>query len=283
MKKILVGAHTSASGGTPQALIHGQEIGATTVQLFTSNQKQWKGREISDEEAAEFKKKLDETHINSVMSHDSYLINLGSPDQEIHAKSVAAFRSEINRCHRLSIPLLNFHPGTATQGTEEQCLTLIANTLLSFQDLLEKGGTRLLLETTAGQGRQVGYRFSHLDFILSLVHKKIPIGVTIDTCHIFAAGYDLSTPSACQETLDTFDREVGLSHLYAFHFNDSQKPLGSRVDRHASLGDGQIGWAPFQFFMTHPKTKFLPKYLETPDPELWPQEIKRLKNYAHEN
>ena len=280
---LLIGAHTSASGGSQNALYEGQRIGATTIQLFTSNQKQWTGRKISDEEVLLWEKALEETGIQSVMSHDSYLINLGSVSAETLQKSRKAFREEIERCHTLSIPYLNFHPGAATGGTEEQCIETIIESLLELEKTLHEGHkkTRLLLETTAGQGTTVGYRFEHLAQIIKEVQAKIPIGVCIDTCHIFAAGYDVRTKEAWEETLKKFDRIVGLKHLYAFHLNDSMKDLGSRVDRHARLGEGKIGLDCFHYLMTDAKTKNLPKYLETPDgPEGWKEEIALLKKYA---
>ena len=281
MKKILIGAHTSASGGSQNALYEGRDIGATTIQFFTSNQKQWRGRKITEEEIAFWEKALEETGIEKVMSHDSYLINLGSPSLESLEKSRSAFRGEIQRCHQLKVPYLNFHPGAATAGSEEECLQTIVESLLSMQNLLDEGNTRLLLETTAGQGSSVGHRFEHLNFIVQAIHKKIPIGVCIDTCHIFAAGYDIRTEESWKKTLHTFDEIIGLEHLYAFHLNDSLKPLGSRVDRHAGLGEGEIGLECFQFVMTHPKLKYLPKYLETPvGLEGWKKEIALLKKYA---
>lgn len=280
-QKIWIGAHTSAAGGSFNALYEGQEIGASTIQLFTSNQKQWQGRHISEEEVKLWEKAQEETGIKHVMSHDSYLINLGSPNSEILKKSHQAFKEEIERCHLLNIPYLNFHPGTATDKNEEQCLATIAKSLLSFESLLHKGNTRLLLETTAGQGTSVGYRFEQIAAILQQLHKKIPIGVCIDTCHIFAAGYDIRTAKDWISTLHEFNEIIGLEHLYAFHLNDSQKELGSRIDRHASIGHGKIGLESFQFLMSSPKTRSLPKYLETPEgPSGWKKEIALLRKFA---
>lgn len=278
MKKILIGAHTSAAGGAPQALYRGKEIGATTIQLFTSNQKQWNGRLISEEECNLWKKALDETGITDVMSHDSYLINLGAADPEILRKSRKAFREEIERCHQLNIPYLNFHPGSATTATVEQCLKTIAESLLDVEDVLLKGQTKLLLETTAGQGTSVGHRFEHIAAIIQAVGHKIPIGVCIDTCHIFVAGYDIRTEEGWKQTFKEFDTVIGLKYLSAFHVNDSMKDLGSRVDRHAPLGEGKIGLESFRYLMKHNNH---PKYLETPDgPAGWKKEIAILRDYA---
>ncbi|MBA3721374.1 MAG: deoxyribonuclease IV [Parachlamydiaceae bacterium] len=277
----LIGAHTSTAGGLYRALLEGRQIGATTIQFFTSNQKQWKGRVITDEIIADWKKNLEETGIKQVMSHDSYLINLGSPTEEMLVKSRHAFQEEIDRCVALDVTYLNFHPGAALDGGLEQCLDRIVESLLLIRPSIDKGNTRLLLETTAGQGSSVGHRFEHLNYIIDRVKDQIPIGVCIDTCHIFVAGYDIRTKEAWETTLKEFDRIIGLSHLYAFHINDSVKDLGSRVDRHKPLGEGTIGWECFKFLMQDKRTKNLPKYLETPDgPPLWEKEIKQLREFA---
>lgn len=278
--KILIGAHTSTAGGLHNALLEGKQIGASTIQFFTSNQKQWKGRVIDDEILDSWKKTMDDTGITDTMSHDSYLINLGSPNPEGLLKSRQAFGEEIQRCIHLGVTYLNFHPGAALEGDVQECLDRIVESLLLFRPLLDQGKTRLLAETTAGQGSSVGHRFEHLDYIISRTKNEIPIGVCIDTCHIFVAGYDVRTPIACEATLQEFDRVIGLSNLFAFHLNDSTREFGSRVDRHKPLGEGMIGWDCFKFLMTDPRTKHLPKYLETPDgPPLWEKEISKLKEF----
>ncbi len=277
-RQIWLGAHTSASGGSFNALYEGREIGATTIQLFTSNQKQWTGRKITDEEVSLWEKALDETGIRKVMSHDSYLINLGSPNPEILTKSRVAFREEIERCHLLKIPYLNFHPGAATDGNVEKCLETIIVSLIELAPLLEKGNTRILMETTAGQGTTVGHKFEHLATIVSHLHDKIPIGICIDTCHIFVAGYDIRTHVGWDNVLEEFDRTIGLHHLHAFHMNDSLRDFGSRVDRHAGIGEGKIGLDSFCYLMKSPKTRDLPKYLETPHgTAAWKKEIAELR------
>lgn len=285
---LLLGAHTSASGGVHNALLEGKEIGATTVQLFTSNQKQWHGRELTPEMIKVWKETLKETGLSHIMSHDSYLINLGGPRQEILEKSRKAFSEEILRCLQLGVTFLNFHPGASLDGDVQECLDRIVESLLLVQPLLDQGSTRLLLETTAGQGSSVGHRFEQLAYIIGKVQGRIPIGVCIDTCHIFVAGYDIRTSEGWNKVLTEFDQIVGLPYLYAFHINDSTKDLGSRVDRHAPLGEGKIGWDCFRFLMTDPRTRSLPKYLETPNgTELWKEEIKQLKQWsvvhAHQN
>lgn len=280
-EEIWIGAHTSAAGGAPNALLEAAQIGATTTQLFTSNQKQWHGREIAEEELALWEKTLKETKIAHVMSHDSYLINLGSPDHALLEKGKKAFREELRRCHLLKIAYLNFHPGAATKGSPEECLDRIAESLLEMEDLVHQGHTKLVLETTAGQGTSVGHNFQQIEYILKKVHHKIPVGVCIDTCHIFVAGYDIRTESGWEKTLQEFDDTIGLKYLTAFHLNDSMKGLGSRVDRHACLGEGEIGLDSFRYLMRSPKTRHLPKYLETPKgPPVWEKEIALLKKYS---
>lgn len=278
----LIGAHTSTAGGLHNALLEGKEIGATTVQLFTRNQKRWEGKELEEEEIDLFKKTLQETGLSHIMSHDSYLINLGCPDPVNLHKSRKAFKEELIRCQKLELSYLNFHPGASLKGSEEDCLKLIVESLEEIADLAEKGPTRLLIEATAGQGSCVGHTFEQLGYLVHQVEKKLPIGVCIDTCHIFAAGYDIRTKEALEETLKLFDQIIGLKHLHAFHLNDSMKPLGSRVDRHASLGKGEIGIDCFHHIMKHPKLAHLPKYLETPEgPPVWKEEIQLLKHFAN--
>lgn len=279
--KLLIGAHTSAAGGAHKALLEGKEIGATTVQLFTRNQKRWVSPELTEEEINLFQETLKQTGLSHIMSHDSYLINLGCPNSENLEKSRKAFKNELVRCQQLGISYLNFHPGARLNSSEEECLDTIIESLASLESLASQGETRLLIEATAGQGSALGYRFEHLSYLIEHLHKKIPIGVCIDTCHIFAAGYDLRTKESLNSTLLEFDRIVGLKHLYAFHLNDSLKSLGSRVDRHAPLGQGEIGIECFKLLMQDHRTKYLPKYLETPDgPSLWKEEISLLRNFA---
>lgn len=280
-EQLLIGAHTSAAGGVFHALLEGKKIGATTIQLFTSNQRQWHSRPLEQSVIEQWQKTLEETGIKQVMSHDSYLINLGAADPENLLKSRQAFQAELQRCHALSITYLNFHPGAATTDTKENCLDRIVASLLEMEPLVNQGSTRLLLETTAGQGSAVGARFEEIAYILERVHSRIPVGVCIDTCHIFAAGYDLRTEEACEKTFADFESVIGLKWLYALHLNDSVKGLGSRVDRHAPLGEGQIGIDCFQWLMKHPQLRKIPKYLETPDgPPLWIKEIELLRKFG---
>ncbi len=280
-EKLLIGAHVSGAGGLYNALFDGRKIGATTIQLFTANQRQWQSKGLDDEAIKSWHLTKKETGLQQVMSHDSYLINLGAPDAENLAKSRRTFAEEIKRCLTLDVAYLNFHPGAALKEDPQQCLDLIAESLLEYESLLEGSQLRLLLEMTAGQGSCVGHTFEQVAYILERVEKRVRVGVCIDTCHIFAAGYDLRTPAACDKTIKEFDRVIGLEKLFAFHLNDSLKGLGSKVDRHQPLGKGQIGMDCFAWLMTDPRTRELPKYLETPGGlELWETEIKQLREFA---
>jgi deoxyribonuclease-4 len=280
-KTLILGAHTSAAGGAKNALYEGQSIGATTIQLFTANQKRWEGKPLEKEDVSAWEKALDETKLSHIMSHDSYLINLGSNDPEILRKSRKTFAEELERCHQLKLAYLNFHPGAAVKSTPSECLDRIVESLLLIQEEASKGPTRLLVETTAGQGSSVGHTFEHIASIVHRIEKKIAVGVCIDTCHIFVAGYDIRTERGWEKTLKEFDEIIGLKHLYAFHLNDSVKELGSRVDRHASLGTGKIGWGCFRFLVTHPMTREKAMYLETPEgPPKWKEEIANLRNMS---
>ena len=282
-KPLLIGAHTSAAGGSYNALLRGHEIGCKVVQFFTSNQKQWKGRRINEDEIAKWKTTREKTGILENMSHSSYLINLGSPKKSSLQISRKAFKEEIERCLLLELPYLNFHPGAALDSTEEECLDTIVESLLEMESFVANGPTRLLLETTAGQGTGVGHRFEHLAYILERTHKRIPVGVCIDTCHIFAAGYDIRSEDDWNNTLEKFNRVIGLKHLFAFHLNDSKMDFGLRKDRHENIGKGKIGAKSFEILMTHPKTRSLPKYLETPNGEkMWKQELNLLREFAQE-
>jgi deoxyribonuclease IV len=279
--QLLIGAHTSIAGGPHNALLEGKSIGATTVQLFTANQRQWQAKPLDEEKIELFKKTREETGLKAIMSHASYLINLGSCNSELIKKSRQAFREEIERCLDLGLTFLNFHPGAAIGDTTEACLNRIVESLLEMEEYFVDDEMRLLLETTAGQGSSVGSRFEELSYIIARTKKKIPIGVCIDTCHLFAAGYEVKTEEGWTKTLKEFDQVIGLQHLYAFHLNDSVCPFGSNKDRHANLGEGEIGIDCFKFLMTSPLTREIPKYLETPDgPPVWEKEIWILREFA---
>lgn len=279
---LLIGATTSIAGGLHNALIEAKSIRATTTQIFTANQRQWKSKVVTEEMAALFEETLQETGLRSIMSHAGYLINLGSPDPELLEKSRKAFREEIDRCLALNLTFLNFHPGAASTGSRESCLDRIVESLLGFEGLVdEEDGLCLLIETTAGQGNVLGSTFDEIAYIIEGVKGKIPIGVCMDTCHCFAAGYDIRTDGGWSKTLNQFDQIIGLDYLQAFHVNDSAKEFGSHRDRHAPLGEGEMGLDSFRFLMTHPKTREIPKYLETPGGcPLWDKEIWMLREFA---
>lgn len=275
---LIIGAHTSAAGGVENAIFAASNIGASTCQLFTANQKRWQGKPITDERAAAFHAALEETGLSHIMSHDSYLINLGAPKPENLIKSRKAFKEEIERCLKLGISYLNFHPGARLDSEPEECLDKICESLLECQPLVEGSDLKLLIESTAGQGSTMGRTFDEIGYIVERVKDHLPIGVCVDTCHSFVAGYDLRN---LDEALDEFDRVVGLEFLMAFHLNDSVKGLGSRVDRHRPLGEGEIGIELFRDIVQNPRVRHLPMYLETPDGlELWEKEIKLLREFA---
>ena len=274
-----IGAHVSAAGGVENAPENAKEIGANGFALFTKNQKQWNAKPLTDDNIREFKKRCDEYGLspNSIIPHDSYLINLGHPEKVKLQKSRDAFLDELRRCEQLGIGMLNFHPGShLNQINETECLKIIAD---SINWSLEKThSVKAVIENTAGQGTNMGYRFEHLAEIIGQVEQIDRVGVCIDTAHTFAAGYDISTEDGFTETFEMFDNIVGFDKLFAMHVNDSKKELGSRVDRHESLGDGFIGWKPFELIMKDVRFDGIPLILETPNPDRWPEEIRKLKN-----
>lgn len=275
MKRI--GAHVSARGGVQNAPLNAGKIGATAFALFTKNQRQWRAEPLTGEQITAFKHNLARVGIapQHVLPHDSYLINLGHPETEGLEKSRAAFLDEMRRCRRLGLPLLNFHPGSHLKKIDESaCLSRIAE---SINLVLEQvPGVTAVIENTAGQGSNLGYRFEHLAAIIEQVEEKSRVGVCLDTCHTFTAGYELRSEAACEQTFDRFDRVVGFRRLRGMHLNDSKPDLGSRVDRHESLGKGKLGWTPFRYIMNDPRFDEIPMVLETVDDSLWAQEIRQL-------
>jgi deoxyribonuclease-4 len=279
-EETLVGAHTSIAGGVFNSINEASSIEANCFQIFTANQRQWRSKPISPSDAKKFLQFKKDAKIQKTVSHNSYLINLGSPKKDSLEISKKAFLEEIERCHSLEINYLVFHPGAALSSTEDECLDTIISSILSFEKEVKKGKTRLLLETTAGQGTNVGYKFEHLAYIIKKVKDKIPIGVCLDTCHIFAAGYDIRTKKGFEKVFDEFAKIIGMKNLYAFHINDSKVDLGSRRDRHESLGKGKIGLECFKCLMQETTFTNMPKILETPNEEIWKDEIQLLKKYA---
>ncbi len=276
-----IGAHVSASGGVENAPKNAAAIGATAFALFTKNQRQWSAKPLTADEIARFKAACAEYGYTAaqILPHDSYLINLGNPDDAALEKSRQAFYEEMERCEQLGLDRLNFHPGSHLRViSEEASLDRIAESINLALDRTK--GVTAVIENTAGQGSNLGYRFEHLRYLIDRVEDKSRVGVCIDTCHAFAAGYDLRSEELCAETFAEFDRVVGFAYLRGMHLNDAMKPRGSRVDRHMPLGDGLIGEACFRYITSDPRFEQIPLILETPDESRWPDEIARLKGYG---
>lgn len=275
-----IGAHVSAGGGVENAPLNAVEIGASAFALFTKNQRQWQAKPLTDESIAAFRMNCADHGFGpeSILPHDSYLINLGHPEADKLEKSRAAFLDEMKRCEQLGLDRLNFHPGShLNQISESECLATIAESINMALDRTE--GVTAVIENTAGQGSNLGFRFEHLAEIIDQVDDKQRVGVCIDTCHSFAAGYDLLTAESCDEVFARFDRIVGFSYLRGMHLNDSKKELGSRVDRHHSLGQGVLGMEVFKYIMKDPRFDDMPLILETIDDSLWAEEIKLLRSF----
>lgn len=265
--KILLGAHTSIAGGVDKAVERAARIGCTTFQLFTKNSNQWKAAPLSEQVVQNYKRLLKLTKLKPVIAHDSYLINLCAKDKSILKKSREAFIEELNRCEILGINYLNFHPGSHMGMGEEDGIKLIAESINMAHDKTQGFKVKSMIETTAGQGTSIGYRFEQIRKIIDLVEDKSRLAVCVDTCHIFAAGYDIRTEKNYLRTFEEFDEIIGLKFLKAFHMNDSKKGLGERVDRHEHIGKGKIGLNGFRFIMNDDRFISIPKILETPKGE----------------
>jgi len=275
-----VGAHVSSSGGVFNAPINANKINAKGFALFTKNQRQWTAKPLDDKTIKKFKEKMDEFGYTAdmVLPHDSYLINLGHPEIEKEEKSLNAFIDELKRVEQLGLKYLNFHPGSHLKKiSEEECLEKIAKNINIA--LKETEFAIAVIETTAGQGSNLGYKFEHLRDIINLVDDKERIGVCIDTAHIFAAGYDIRTKEAYEQTMKKFDEVIGFKYLKGMHINDSKAKFNSRVDRHHSLGKGEIGLDAFKFIMNDKRIDNIPLILETIDPEIWKNEIELLYSF----
>lgn len=263
---LLLGAHMSIAGGLDKAIGRGVGVGCTALQIFTKSASQWRAKPILDEDAARFTAALAASPISpqAVVAHDSYLINLGSPDDARWEQSIAAFADELRRCDQIGVPFLVTHPGAHMGAGEEAGLVRVAEGMT--RALAESEHTMVLLETTAGQGTYLGHRFAHLARLLELTPPEFVdrVGVCFDTCHTFVAGYDLSTPEGYAATWEEFDREIGRDRLRVLHLNDAKKPLGSHVDRHEHLGKGFIGETGFRLIMNDPLLRGRLMLLETP-------------------
>ncbi len=269
-----IGAHVSASGGVYNAPENAQKIGAKAFALFTKNQRQWVAKPLDDLTIGTFKERMAEAGYSAkqVLPHDSYLINLGHPEEQKRAKSLDAFIDEVERCRQLGLDRLNFHPGSHLKKiSEEECLDLIAESMNTALRLTE--GVTLVIENTAGQGSNLGYTFEHLAYLIDRSIDKSRVGVCIDTCHMFTAGYDIRTKEAYERTWNAFDEIIGFEYLKGMHLNDSKPDLGSRVDRHESIGKGKIGLDAFRYIMNDPRIDEIPMVLETIDASIWAEEI----------
>ncbi len=272
-----IGAHVSAAGGVAKTPVRAQAIGAKAFALFTKNQRQWHAKDLTEKDIKEFKKNLAEYGFKPehILPHDSYLINLAHPETNKRQKSLDAFIDECRRCEQLGLTKLNFHPGsTLKKISEDEGLSLVAQALNSA--IKETESVIMVIENTAGQGTNLGYRFEHLKAIIDQVDNKSRVGVCLDTCHTFAAGYDLRTPETYKETMQKFDDIVGFSFLKGAHLNDAKSTFASRVDRHNSLGQGNLDINPFRCIMQDPRFDNIPLILETIDDSLWEQEINLL-------
>lgn len=260
----ILGAHESIGGGYHKAVERAHQCGCDCVQLFTKNTNQWSANEITQDEAQQFRAALKILAVTQPIAHDSYLINLASPDRRLWQRSVAAFVEEFRRAETLGIPYLVTHPGAYTSGTEQGGLRNVVRALDEVHAQTHDLGVRCLLETTAGQGTSLGWRFEQLAAIIHAVKDPDRLGVCFDTCHVFAAGYALGTPREYDAAMCEFDRLVGLDRIKAFHLNDSRRPLGSRVDRHEHIGQGHLGLEPFRLLLADSRFLEVPMYLETP-------------------
>ena len=277
-----IGAHVSASGGVEQAVLRAVDIGANAFALFTKNQRQWKAPPLKAETIEKFKRFCQVHHftVDQILPHDSYLINLGSPEMEGLEKSRAAFIDEMERANQLGLRLLNFHPGSHLNKISEQdCLARIAE---SINIAVSKVPNVIaVIENTAGQGSNLGYRFEHLAEIIEQVEDKSRVGVCLDTCHTFSAGYDISSLEQCEKTFAEFEQVVGFKYLRGMHLNGSKTPLGSRKDRHDTLREGTIGTAFCEFIMKDDRFDGIPMLLETINPDIWAEEIKFLRTLSN--
>ncbi len=276
-----LGSHVSSSGGVENAPLNAKKIGAKAFALFTKNQRQWNAKPLTEKSIEEFKKSCVQLNFSPdyILPHDSYLINLGNPEEEGLFKSRESFLDEMKRCEQLGLKLLNFHPGNHKKLiSEEECMDIIAESINIT--LSKTSGVCAVIENTAGQGTSLGYKFEHLAYIIEKVEDKNRIGVCLDTCHTFASGYDIRTEDTYNKTMDSFEKIVGFKYLKGAHINDSKSKLGSRVDRHNSIGKGELGIDTFKFIMKDPRFDNIPLILETIDDSIWADEIRLLYSFA---
>ncbi len=274
----LLGAHMPTTGGLYKAITGGHELGCTAVQLFTASPRQWRSAGLTDDTVNAFRQAVVDTTMRAVVSHDSYLVNLAAPSAEVMEKSRTAFLEELERCERLGIPWVVTHMGSHLGEGEEAGLARLVDSARYILESTRGYSVGIAMESTAGQGSNLGYRLEHLRTILDGCDGDQRLGVCLDTCHLFAAGYDIAGDGGVTALLDTFDSLIGLSRLKVFHANDALKPLGSRVDRHAHIGDGTLGLEVFRTLLNEPRIRQVPIILETPESEtMHPENLRRLR------
>ena len=276
---MLLGAHVSTAGGMPNAVSSGLELGCEAIQVFTRNQRQWTPKPLDEHDIANFRADAKKAgYLTTAVSHASYLINLCAAKPELLEKSKTAFLDEIGRCHALGIPYLCIHPGSHVGEGEEAGLALIADTVREALAATKGQRVKILLENTAGQGTNLGWRFEHLQELLKTTKSK-RVGVCIDTCHLFASGYDMRTAKSYEKTMQELDDRIGVDRVFALHLNDSKHELGSRRDRHEHIGEGEIGKAGFRALVNDERWKDRPGLLETPGgPDGYKDNLKRLRS-----
>ena len=273
-----IGPHVSTAGGVQNAPVNANSFGATGFGLFTKNQRRWESKPLEPAVIDAFRKNMELYGYGpqAVLAHDSYLINIGNPDKDKRAQSIGALTDEARRCAALGLTLLNIHPGShVNAASEEECISIIAESLNAVLD--KTNGVTIVLETTAGQGSSIGGRFEHLAAIIDKVEDKTRVGACIDTCHIFAAGYDIRDKKSYDKTMKEFDRAVGFKYLRGLHLNDAKGALGCRLDRHESIGKGLLGTEAFRLFMEDKRFDGIPCVLETIDDALWRDEVAMLR------
>ncbi len=277
--RLLLGAHMSIAGGLDQAIIQADQIGCTAVQFFSKSNRQWYAKPLTSANITQFKKTVDSSSIQATIIHASYLINIGSPDQQTSSRATAALQDELIRAEQLAVDYLVFHPGSHKQEGETACLDRIAHNINLILSQVEAGTTKLLLETMAGQGSSVGHTFEQLAYIYQTIEQKDRVGICLDTCHVFAAGYDISFRAGYEQVLASFDTIIGLDKLHTIHINDSKKPFGSHVDRHEHIGKGALGPEPFRYIFNDKRLAHIPKILETPKDSIEDdiQNLRRIK------
>jgi deoxyribonuclease-4 len=276
-KKLLIGAHMSISGGVFNAFQHGEEVGCATIQIFTKNSNQWKAKELTSEDARKFRESQKKTGISPVVGHNAYLINLASPKKDVYDLSMEAMLVELERAELLGLPYLVIHPGAHLESGEKEGVRKIAKSVDKLHQKTKGFKVKICLETTAGQGSTLGYRFEQLAEIIDRVKESDRLGVCYDTCHSFAAGYDIRTKKAYELTFKLFEQHIGVQHLKVIHLNDSLKDLDSRVDRHQHIGKGKIGLEGFRLIMNDKRWEKIPKILETPKEGGTAKDIENLK------